>query len=309
MPTLKFTMKKMLQALLVMFFATLFVSFAIRFTGDPVAMLTENATNITAEDLAKIREALGLNDSFLIQYWNFVKGLFSGDLGSSFATQAPVFDLIASALPATMILAFSSLFLSIVISIPLGIMAAVSKGGFTDQMIRMLSLTGLSFPNFWLGSILILIFSVTLKLLPVSGFESFYHLILPSVTIAIILTATNVRLVRSSMLETLSSQYIMVARSKGLSERIVVYKHALKNSSLLLITYFGLQFGGLMGGIVIVELVFNWPGIGTLAINAIAQRDYPVLQGVIVVFALMIVSINLMIDILYGFIDPRIRVE
>ncbi len=309
MNTFKFVIKKTLQALLVMFFATLFVSFAIRFTGDPVAMLTENTTNITVEDLAKIREALGLNDSFLVQYWNFIKGLFSGDLGSSFATQAPVFNLIVSALPATIILAFSSLLLSIVISVPLGIRAAIKKGTFTDQMIRIFSLTGISFPNFWLGSILILVFSVTLKLLPVSGFESLYHLILPTVTIAIILTATNVRLVRNSMLETLSSQYIMVARSKGLSERVVVYKHALKNSAIILITYFGLQFGSLMGGIVVVELVFNWPGIGTLAIDAIAQRDYPVLQGIIVTFALMIVSINLMIDILYGIADPRIKVE
>ena len=218
-------------------------------------------------------------------------------------------DLISKSLPATLILAASVMFISIVISIPLGIKAAVSKGKWPDQLIRIVSLIGLSFPNFWLAIMLVLIFSIWLQWLPPSGMDGFASFLMPAFTMAIILTATNVRLVRSSMLETLQAQYIMVARAKGLSENKVLYKHALRNCAIPLITYFGLQFGGLLGGIVIIERVFNWPGLGTLAFDAVSGRDYPVLQAVITILSMLIVSVNLLVDIAYGLIDPRIRTE
>ena len=212
-------------------------------------------------------------------------------------------------MPATLLLAFSSLIVSIAISIPLGIKAATARGKWADQAIRILSLVGLSFPNFWLALMLVLLFAITLKWLPPSGMNGFESFIMPAVTMGIILTATNVRLVRTAMLETLNSQYIMVARAKGLSENVVLYKHALRNCAIPLITYFGLQFGGLLGGIVVVERVFNWPGLGTLAFDAVGARDYPVLQAVITVLSLMIIGVNLLVDIAYGLVDPRIRTE
>ena len=168
---------------------------------------------------------------------------------------------------------------------------------------------GLSFPNFWLATMLVLLFAITLKWLPPSGMSGFESFIMPALTMGVILTATNVRLVRTTMLETLSAQYVMVARAKGLSESKVLYKHALRNCAIPLITYFGLQFGGLLGGIVVIERVFNWPGMGTLAFDAVSARDYPVLQSVIMILSLMIVAVNLAVDIAYGLVDPRIRKE
>lgn len=305
----KFLLYRILQAIFVVIAVTLIVSFAIRLTGDPAVMLAQGAGSITEADLVRIREALGLNQSFLAQYLEFLRGLLVGDFGRSFMGGTPVSDLIGRALPATLALAFVSLLLSIVISIPLGIKAAVSRGKWPDQMIRIFSLIGLSFPNFWLAIMLVLLFSITFNLLPPSGMEGIASFIMPAATMAIILTATNVRLVRTTMLDTLRSQYIMVARAKGLSNNVVLYKHALRNCSIPLITYFGLQFGGLLGGIVVVERVFNWPGLGTLAFEAVSSRDYPVLQGVITVLSLMIISINLIVDIAYGLVDPRVRKE
>lgn len=305
----KFLLYRILQAIFVVIAVTLIVSFAIRLTGDPAVMLAQGAGSITEADLARIREALGLNQSFLAQYIGFLRGLVVGDFGRSFMGGTPVSDLISRALPATLALAFASLFISIVVSIPLGIKAAVSRGKWPDQMIRIFSLVGLSFPNFWLAIMLVLVLSITFNLLPPSGMEGFSSFIMPAATMGIILTATNVRLVRTTMLDTLRSQYIMVARAKGLSNNVVLYKHALRNCAIPLITYFGLQFGGLLGGIVVVERVFNWPGLGTLAFDAVSARDYPVLQGVITVLSLMIISINLLVDIAYGLVDPRVRKE
>jgi peptide/nickel transport system permease protein len=207
------------------------------------------------------------------------------------------------------LLAFVSLALSLLISIPLGVHAAVHKGKASDQAIRILSLVGLSFPNFWLALMLVLLLSITFPLLPPSGWDGPVSLVMPALTMGVILSATNVRLVRTTMLETLSAQYVMVARSKGLRERVVLYKHALRNCAIPLITYMGLQFGGLIGGIVVIEKVFNWPGMGTLAFDAIASRDYPVLQGTVTVLALVIIIVNLLVDIAYGIVDPRIRIR
>ena len=308
MQQLTFLSQRLLQAVFVTLAVTLFVAFAIRFTGDPAVMMTQESSNVTEADLAMIRESLGLNAPFHVQYLQFMGQLLTGELGNSFF-RGPIKELIGSALPSTLLLAATSMVLSILISIPLGIVAAVKQGKWADQLIRILSLTGLSFPNFWLAMMLVLIFSITFNLLPVSGFSGVASLVLPSATVAIVLTAVNVRLVRTAMLDVLSEQYIMVARAKGVKEFWVIYKHALRNSAIALITFFGLQFGNLIGGIVVVERVFNWPGMGSLALDAIAQRDYPLLQATVCILAMLIVIVNLVTDMAYSLIDPRIRVK
>lgn len=302
-------MKRLLQAIFVVLVVTLFVAYAVRLSGDPALMLAQGAGSVTEEDLRNIREGLGLERPFAVQYFEFLRGAVVGDLGKSFMGGTPVSRLIADALPATLALALVSLFLSVLVSVPLGIQAAVHKGKGTDQCIRILSLVGLSFPNFWLAIMLVLLLSITFPLLPPSGWDGPISLVMPALTMAIILSATNVRLVRTAMLETLSAQYIMVARAKGLKDRVVLYKHALRNCAIPLITYIGLQFGNLVGGLVVVERVFNWPGLGTLAFEAIASRDYPVLQGTVTVLSVLIVAVNLLVDIAYGLVDPRIRTK
>ena len=302
-----FLVKRLLQAVFVVLVVTLFVSYAVRLSGDPAIMLAQGAGSVTEEDLKNIRTGLGLDRPFPVQYYEFVKGMLVGDFGRSFLGGTPVSRLIGDALPATLSLAACSLVLSLLISIPLGIQAAVRRGGAVDQAIRIGSLVGLSFPNFWLAIMLVLLLSIAFPILPPSGWDGPVSLILPTLTMAIIFSATNIRLVRTSMLETLSAQYIMVARAKGLKNRVVLYKHALRNCAIPLITYIGLQFGKMIGGLVVVEKVFNWPGMGTLAFDAISARDYPVLQGSVTVLALLVVVANLAVDVAYGLVDPRIR--
>ena len=302
-----FLVKRLLQAIFVVLVVTLFVSYAVRLSGDPALMLSQGAGSVTEQDLANIREGLGLNRPFPVQYAEFLRGAVVGDFGKSFMGGTPVARLIGDALPATLALALVSLALSILVSVPLGIQAAVHQGKGIDQFIRIVSLVGLSFPNFWLAIMLVLLLAITFPILPPSGWDGPLSLVMPALTMAIILSATNVRLVRTAMLETLSAQYIMVARAKGLQDRVVLYKHALRNCAIPLITYIGLQFGNLIGGIVVVERVFNWPGLGTLAFEAIAGRDYPVLQGTVTVLSVLIVVVNLSVDIAYGLVDPRIR--
>jgi len=301
-----FLVRRIAIAVFVVFVVTLLVAWAVRLSGDPAVMLT-GAGNVTEQDLINIRKGLGLDRPFSAQYAGFVGGMLTGDMGKSFMGGTPVAKLVGHALPLTLLLTFVSLALALLMSIPLGIHAAVHKGRWADQTIRIVSLVGLSFPNFWLALMLVLVFGVALRWLPPSGADGVSSLIMPAVTIAIILTATTVRLVRTTMLETLSAQYIMVARAKGLREVVVLYRHALRNCAIPLITYIGLQFGGLIGGVVVVERVFNWPGMGSLAFDAVASRDYPVLQACVTVLATMIVVINLLIDIGYGMIDPRMR--
>ncbi len=302
-------LRRLVQAVFVVLVVTLLVSFAVRLSGDPTASLLTGSGEITQADLDRIRASLGIDRPFLAQYFSFLRGVLVGDFGVTFFSRQSVGSLIAGALPATLLLAALSLGLSLAVSLPLGIHAAARRGSFADHLVRLLSLVGLSFPNFWLGIMLVLIFSIRLHWLPTSGFFTASSVVLPAATLAIILSAVNVRLVRSIMLETLSQQYIMVARSKGLRERRVLWRHALRNCMIPLLTYVGLQFGDLLGGVVIIERVFNWPGIGSLAFDAIAARDYPIVEGVVVVLASMVVAVNLAVDVAYGLIDPRVRLS
>jgi len=306
---IQFLVRRVLQAIFVVVAVTLIVALAIRLTGDPAVMMLQGSSNVTQEDLDRIRTALGVNQPFYIQYFEFFarpRHLATGQelsgrcAGQRADRECPAADAMAGVRLAGRLDSYFP---------AAGHPCGGEKGGWSDQLIRLLSLVGLSFPNFWLAIMMVLLFSVTLKWLPPSGATDLSNFIMPALTIGIILTATNVRLVRSAMLETLQSQYIMVARAKGLSEPVVLYKHALRNCAIPLVTYLGLQFGGLLGGIVVVERIFAWPGIGSLALDAVYGRDYPVLQSVIAVMALLIVGANLLVDVVYGLIDPRIRVE
>lgn len=304
---LSYLIRRLFQSVFVLIGITLFVSFTIRLSGDPAVAMFQGASAPTAEQLATIRAQLGTDRPFLVQYGTFLAGLLHGDLGTSFRSGGPVSEEVARRFPATLSLALASLALSMILAIPLGVIAARRRGSGTDLSIRIFSLLGLSFPNFWLGIMLILIFAVRLRWLPPSGYSGPESLILPGFTLGLILASTTTRLVRSSLLDVLGEQYVTTARSKGITERRVLYRHALRTALIPIVTYIGLQFGALLGGVVIVEQVFAWPGLGSLALNAISFRDYPMLQGTVTVLAIFIAAINLLVDLSYALLDPRIR--
>lgn len=304
---LRFILKRVLQAIFVIVVVTLLVSYAVRLTGDPAVIITSGSDSISTQDLQNIRNGLGLNRPFSVQYLSYMAGMLHGDFGHSFMGGTPVSRLLATALPATLILTLVTVLGALLISIPLGVYSATRRGRAGDQVVRIVSLVGLSFPNFWLAMMLVLGLSIFIPIFPPAGYSGASSVMLPGLTMAIVLSAIMVRLVRTTMLDTLGQPFIMVARSKGLREWVVLYKHALRNCAIPLITYLGSQFGSLIGGIVVVERVFNWPGMGTLAFDAIANRDYPVLQGTVTVLAILIIVVNLVIDLAYGIIDPRIR--
>lgn len=304
---LRFLVDRAWQSVLVLIGITLFVSFAIRLSGDPAVAMFQGTSAPTREQLDTIRAELGIDRPFLVQYGDFLAGLVKGDMGNSFRTGSPVWNSIKQRLPSTILLAFTAMAISLIIAVPLGVLAALKRGSFTDLLVRITTLIGLSFPNFWLGIMLILIFGVHLRVLPPSGFEGPQSLVLPGFTLGLILASTTTRLVRSQLLDVLHMQYVTTARSKGISERKVIFKHALRTALIPIVTFLGLQLGGLLGGVVIVEQVFAWPGLGTLALNAISHRDYPVLQGTITVLAITIAAINLLVDMSYALLDPRIR--
>ena len=275
--------------------------------GDPVAqMLGEGAPQ---QEMQRLRRELGLDRPLLEQYKTYVFGLLRGDMGISFRTQQPVAQSIAGRYPATLELAFAAIAISLVVAIPAGVIGAVKRGSVVDSGIGVFSLLGVSLPNFVLGPMLILLFSIVLGLLPVSGRGGITHLILPAVTMGTALAAITTRMVRSSMLEELQQDYVRTARAKGLSERAVLFRHALRNGMLPIITILGLQAGALLAGAIITETVFAWPGLGRLTVQAINARDYPLLQGCILTISLSYILINLLTDAIYSVVDPRIRYE
>lgn len=275
--------------------------------GDPVQqMLGEGARQ---EDLQQLRHALGLDLPLPAQYAKYLSRVARGDLGESIRFQQPVTRVIFSHYPATLELAFVALLVCAGIGIPAGIVAAHRRGSATDHAIGVFTLFGLSVPNFALGPVLILIFSVLVGWLPVSGRGGISHLILPAVTLGAALAAILTRMVRTSVIEELSSDYVRTARAKGLSEAAVLFRHAFRNALIPILTILGLQFGTLLAGTIVTEKIFSWPGIGRLAVQAIDSRDYPLLQGCILCIAISYVVINLLTDLIYAFVDPRVRLE
>ncbi|MFC4802926.1 nickel ABC transporter permease [Neobacillus sp. GCM10023253] len=301
-----YVIRRLLHTVLVVFAISLLIFFSIRLTGDPVTVMF-SAGEPTKEAIEEVRRNLGLDQPLYVQYLIFLKGLVTFDFGESFRSHMPVMDLIMERAGATLALAIGGTIVSILIAFPVGIISAVKRGSIVDFFGRIFSLIGISFPNFWLGIMLILIFAVNLKWLPSSGFEGPQHLILPSITLGMILSGILARLVRSSMLEVMNQQYVSTAKSKGISDWSVIIKHAFRNALLPTITFLGLQFGSLLGGTVIVETIFSWPGIGRLIIDAINQRDYPVIQGGVIFLAVIMVVVNLIVDLSYSLIDPRIK--
>lgn len=275
--------------------------------GDPVLqMLGEGAQ---PADVQQLRHALGLDQPVHLQYFQYVRNLLHANLGTSFRYQEPVLRTLLRRYPATMELSLASLLLALLFSIPAGVHAAVKSNTGQDRWISFFSLLGLSLPNFALGPLLILLFSIQLMWFPVSGIGGLRHLVLPAVTLGLGLAAVTTRMVRSAMLEELSQDYLRTALSKGLPRRTVLYKHALKNSLIPIITVVGLQFGNLLAGTFVTESIFSWPGIGRLTLQAIQFRDYPLIQGCILAIALTYIGVNFLTDLAYLLVDPRIRME
>ena len=273
--------------------------------GDPVQlMLGEGATSA---DLQATRHAYGLDVPLGRQYVNYWRGLLHGDLGRSVRFGESVSRMILQRYPATLKLTLVAMAVALLLSVPAGVRSATRRNRWDDRTISFVSLLGLSFPNFALGPILILLFAINLGLLPVSGSGTWMHLILPAVTMGSALAAILTRMVRTAMLEELSQDYIRTARAKGLSERVVVYRHALRNAMMPVLTVVGLQFGALLAGAIVTETIFSWPGIGRLTVSAISTRDYYLVQGCVLAIGLTYVAVNLLTDLLYSVVNPRIR--
>ncbi len=275
--------------------------------GDPAqAMLGDGAPH---EEVLKLRHSLGLDQPLLTQYRSFLVGIAHGDLGTSFRYNVPVTAQIREKFPNTATLALAAMFFAILFAIPLGILAAVFRGTAIDHVAMTISLAGISMPNFWLGPLLAILFAVRLGWLPVSGIGDVSHLILPAVTLGAALSAILARMTRASVLEELRELYVLAARARGLSGARAVLRHAFRNSLIPIVTIIGLQFGAVLTGTIITETIFAWPGIGRLLIQAINFRDYPLVQGCILFISVTYVTMNLLTDLTYGFLDPRIRFD
>ncbi len=274
--------------------------------GDPVAVMLGDWASPADEEA--LRQQLGLHQPIFVQYWHYLSGLMQFDLGQSLFFQQPVSELIAERFPMTLQLALMSLFVAILIAFPLGIWAALKAGKWPDHLSMTVSLIGVSIPNFWLGPMLILLFSLTLAWLPVSGAEQPFAWVLPSITLGTALAAILARMLRASLLEVMHEDFIRTAQAKGLGSAKVYGKHALLNALLPVVTILGLQLGTLLGGAVITEVVFDWPGLGQLLVESIQRRDYPVVQGCILVISVAYITINGLTELVYAWLDPRIRV-
>lgn len=287
--------------------ATLVFSLIHLVPGDPAeSMLGEGAS---VEDVAALRNRLGLDRPLVEQYANYLRGLSRGDMGSSLRYGTPVLDEIVTRVPKTAQLAVTSMAFAILLAIPLGILGAVFRGTKVDHSATALALLGVSIPNFWLGPLLAIVFSVELGWLPVSGTGSIAHLVLPSITLGLALSAILARMTRTSLLEELQELYVLASRARGVSRLRAVLRHAFRNSLIPIVTIVGLQFGAVLTGAIITETVFAWPGIGRLLIQAINFRDYPLVQGCILFISITYVGMNLLTDVLYGVLDPRIRYQ
>ena len=321
----KYLVRRLLQSILVIFGVTLFSFLSLHLAGDPTLLyVNERATD---EQIAETRHRLGFDRPLHEQYLSFMERLVRGDFGKSLVTKTPALDLILTRLPATVELTLFAMLLAITLSIPIGLLAATKRGTPYDGGIMLFAIFGQSMPSFWLGLMLMLYVGLHWKILPISGHipllepllkgdfktvignvpGALQHLIMPGVTIAMFSLSRNARLIRSSMLEVLALDYVRTARAKGLRERTVIIRHAFRNALIPFVTILGLEFGFLLSGVVVVETVFSWPGVGRLVFNSINQRDIPVVQATVVFFSMLFVGLNLLVDLIYARLDPRIR--
>jgi ABC-type dipeptide/oligopeptide/nickel transport system permease component len=302
-----FVLRRLLHAVFVIWGVVTVVFFLVRLTGDPTGFLVDQTA--TQAEIAHVRHLLGLDRPLYVQYVDFLLAVPRGDFGTSIREKRPAMRMVLEHFwPATVELSLAAIVLSTLVAIPLGVVSATRKDTMVDHLSRVSSLFLQSMPSFWLGLVLILIFAVGLQgLLPSYGSGSLRHLILPAVTLAAAPLAQNVRLIRAGMLEVLSQDYIRTARAKGLAERLVIYRHALRNAAIPVITVTGLSLGFMLSGTIIIETVFSWPGLGRLIVQAVPGRDFPVIQAGVFVFAVIFVGINLLVDVLYTVVDPRVR--
>ena len=273
--------------------------------GDPARVIA--GLRATPAQVARVRDEMGLDDSVFVQYWRFLENLAQGNLGVSVRTGDSVAAEIWARLPFTLELAVLGTLIGTVAGITLGVIAATHKDKWTDSFVSMIGVVGISMPVYWLGIILILVFAVWLHVLPASGASSLTSLILPSFTLGVFSMAIVARMTRSTMIDELGQDFVRTVRAKGVVERVVIYKHALRNAFVPILTVIGLQFGTLLGGAVLTETVFSWPGIGRLLVDSIIARDFPMVQGIIFVFAAMFIVVNVITDLLYTVVDPRVR--
>ncbi len=301
---LPYLASRVMSALLVVLVAASLVFFLIRLSGDPVQMMLGETSGV--EQAQALRHSLGLDRPLAAQYVTFLGNAVRGDFGTSFRYDQPALSLVLERLPATLELALGALLLSILVAVPLGIAAAIRRGSLVDWLANVLAVAGQSTPIFLLGLLLILFFAVNLRWLPSSGKEK---PILPMLSLAAYSLPLTMRILRSSMLDALNRDYIRTARAKGLTEHVVIYIHALRNALIPVVTVIGMRMGFLIGGAVITEKVFGYPGVGRLALQALSYRDFPVIQAFIAVIALLVAALNLVVDVLYGWLDPRIRIH
>ena len=274
--------------------------------GDPVMMMLGEFSMATAKDVEALRQQLGFNDPLYIQYWNYFKSLITGDLGTSMRTKKPVIDLILARLPSTFELTFYGLIFALIFGTLLGIIAALKHNTFIDYFTVVIALLGVSIPGFWLALLFIFLFSIRLEWLPITG-SSPLSIIMPCLALGLWAGGTIARLVRSGMLEVLQSDYIRTARAKGLYKHRIILVHALRNALLPVVTIFGLQFGHVLAGTVIIEAVFARPGLGLMLVNAIVAKDFPLVQGTIMFVAVAYIAVNILVEVIYTYLDPRIR--
>jgi ABC-type dipeptide/oligopeptide/nickel transport system permease component len=300
--------RRLVQSIIVVWGVSVLVFFLLRLApGDPVSLLL--AETASPEQIAEARAKWGLDKPIYVQYWVFLTRAMRGDLGDSLFFRQPAIEVLFERMPATLQLSAVALLFSLSVAIPIGLLSALKRDTIWDYLGTNIAMLGQALPPYWLGIMLILIFSVNLRWFPTSGRGTIWHLILPAVTLGSVLMALVTRLVRSGMLDVLGEDYIRTARAKGLSERRVILRHALRNILIPLVTVLGLQLGALFGGAVITESIFAWPGVGRLALQAINARDYPLVQASVLVISVVYVFLNLAVDVLYIYLDPRIRYE
>lgn len=302
---LSFVLRRLQLALITVFGVTLIVFVAARLSGDVVYTLVSDAAD--QEEIEKVRKELDLDRPAWLQYVSFVANVARGDFGRSIRYQRPVVEVIAERIPKTVQLGLTAFAVAIVGGISLGILAARTRGSIVDRAVRTFAVLAQSMPHFWIGMMAILIFAVTLRWLPTSGSGTWLHLIMPALTLATFPMAAIMRITRSSMLETLDAEYVKFLRVKGVTERLIVWKHALRNALIPVVALSGIQLGNLLGGAVIVETVFSWPGLGNLMVESIISRDYPVIQSGVLMISIFLISLNFAVDLIFGIIDPRIR--
>ena len=304
---IRFLLTKFLLAFFTVFVTTILVTLLIHIVpGDPVQIMFAQSQGSTPEQIEQVRVNLGLDQPIYIQYLNYLDRLSKGDLGKTIRGGQPVLEVIFQRLPNTILLATSAMMIAILLGVPLGFLAAYNKGTISDTFIMILAISGISMPHFWLGLILLFIFAVDLGWLPVSG-SGLLNLVLPALTLGISNAAIFARLTRTSMIEILQQDFVITALAKGLPKRYVLRKHVLRAGLIPLVTMMGMQFAFMMGGAIVVENIFSWNGVGRMAVEAIFQRDYPIIQGFILTFSVIVVFVTISLDVIYAFIDPRIR--